>query len=283
MLTEKDSQIIANGDMANIDFEGFLDDKPFPGGAAKAFDLEIGSGSFIPGFEDQLLGLKKGDKKDIFVTFPTDYHEKSLAGKKTKFTITVNNIKQITKPEINNEYAKKFNLPNVHTLEDLRKHIREQILEMKKIQARDAVVPLISQELIQMTKVSYIPESLLKDEKNRIISDTKNRAQQANVDYLKYINTQLGYKSEADFLKNVDETATKNLILVLAIEKLIEDMKIQVTDNDLNEYFKKISQYYGTPVNQLKQTFETRLEGLKVFLTQQKLFDEIIKQIAPKI
>ncbi len=283
MLADKDSQIIAKGDMANIDFEGFLDDKPFPGGTAKAFDLEIGSGSFIPGFEDQLLGLKKGDKKDIFVTFPEDYHEKSLAGKKTKFAITVNNIKQITKPNIDNEYAKKFNLPNVNTLEDLRKHIREQILEMKKLQARDAVVPLISQELIEMTKISYIPESLLKDEKNRIISDVKNRAQQANVDYLKYIDTQLGHKSEADFLKNVDETARKNLVLVLAIEKLIEIMKIEVSEKDLNEYFEKLARYYGTPAEQLKQTFATRLEGLKVFLTQQKLFDEIIKQITPKI
>ncbi|MDE7433826.1 MAG: FKBP-type peptidyl-prolyl cis-trans isomerase, partial [Mycoplasmoidaceae bacterium] len=90
MLADKESQVIANGDMANIDFEGFIENKPFPGGKAKGYDLEIGSKSFIPGFEEQLIGLKKGDKKDIKVTFPKDYFEKSLAGKETKFAIVVN-------------------------------------------------------------------------------------------------------------------------------------------------------------------------------------------------
>ncbi len=282
MLGVKESGIIANGDMANIDFEGFLDDKPFAGGTAKAFDLEIGSGSFIPGFEEQLVGLKKGDKKDIFVTFPENYHEKSLAGKKTKFAITVNEIKEITKPTFDAEYIKKFNFPNVNTEEELRKHIGSQILEMKKLQARDQVVPLISQELIEKTKVSYFPESLLKDERNRIMSDIQNKASQSNKSTEEYIQQNLGFKDMIEFNKNVKETANKNLTLVLAIEKLIEKFNIEITEKDLNDYFEKVAKYYGATVDQIKKQFVNRTEGLKVFLSQQKLFDEIIKQISSK-
>ncbi len=282
MLGVKESGIIANGDMANIDFEGFLDDKPFAGGTAKAFDLEIGSGSFIPGFEEQLVGLKKGDKKDIFVTFPENYHEKSLAGKKTKFAITVNEIKEITKPTFDAEYIKKFNFPNVNTEEELRKHISSQILEMKKLQARDQVVPLISQELIEKTKVSYFPESLLKDERNRIMSDIQNKASQSNKSTEQYIQQNLGFKDMIEFNKNVKETANKNLTLVLAIEKLIEKFNIEITEKDLNDYFEKVAKYYGATVDQIKKQFVNRTEGLKVFLSQQKLFDEIIKQISSK-
>lgn len=282
MLGVKESGIIANGDMANIDFEGFLDDKPFAGGTAKSFDLEIGSGSFIPGFEEQLVGLKKGDKKDIFVTFPENYHEKSLAGKKTKFAITVNEIKEITKPTMDAEYIKKFNFPNVNTLDELRKHISLQILEMKKLQARDQVVPLISQELIEKTKVSYFPESLIKDEKNRIMTDIQNKASQAKKTTEEYIQQNLGFKDLIEFNKNVNETANKNLTLVLSIEKLIEILKIEVTEKDLNDYFEKVAKYYGAPVDQIKKQFANRKEGLKVFLSQQKLFDEIIKQISSK-
>lgn len=282
MLGVKESGIIANGDMANIDFEGFLDDKPFAGGTAKAFDLEIGSGSFIPGFEEQLVGLKKGDKKDIFVTFPENYHEKSLAGKKTKFGITVNEIKEITKPTFDAEYIKKFNFPNVNTEEELRKHISSQILEMKKLQARDQVVPLISQELIEKTKVSYFPESLLKDERNRIMSDIQNKASQSNKSTEEYIQQNLGFKDMIEFNKNVKETANKNLTLVLAIEKLIEKFNIEITEKDLNDYFEKVAKYYGATVDQIKKQFVNRTEGLKVFLSQQKLFDEIIKQISSK-
>lgn len=282
MLGVKESGVIANGDMANIDFEGFLDDKPFAGGAAKAFDLEIGSGSFIPGFEEQLIGLKKGEKKDIFVTFPENYHEKSLAGKKTKFAIIVNEIKEITKPSFDAEYIKKFNFPNVNTEEELRKHIGSQILEMKKLQARDQVVPLISQELIAKTKINYFPESLLKDEKNRIMSDIQNKASQAKKSTEEYIQQNLGFKDMIEFNKNVKETANKNLTLVLAIEKLIEKFNIEVSDKDLNEYFEKVAKYYGASIDQIKKQFANRTEGLKVFLSQQKLFDEIIKQISSK-
>lgn len=282
MLADKENQTIANGDMANIDFEGFLDDKPFAGGAAKGFDLEVGSKSFIPGFEEQLIGLKKGDKKDIKVSFPKDYFEKSLAGKETRFAITVNNVKEITKPTLDEEYIKKLNLPNVKTANDLKKHLHDQILEMKKLQARDKVIPLISAEIINNTKISYFPDSLVKDEKNRIINDVTKRAGEAKMSYEDFIKKQLGFKDEADFNKNVSETAAKNLTLVLAIEKLIEKLNIKATDKDLNDYFEKVSKYYGMPVEDIKKNFANRAEGLKVFLSQQKLFDEIIKQITAK-
>ena len=153
---------------------------------------------------------------------------------------------------------------------------------MKKLQARDQVVPLISQELIEKTKVSYFPESLLKDERNRIMSDIQNKASQSNKSTEEYIQQNLGFKDMIEFNKNVKETANKNLTLVLAIEKLIEKFNIEITEKDLNDYFEKVAKYYGATVDQIKKQFVNRTEGLKVFLSQQKLFDEIIKQISSK-
>lgn len=278
MLAEKESHIIAKGDMANIDFEGFLEDKPFPGGKANAYDLEIGSNSFIPGFEDQLIGLKKGDKKDIFVTFPADYHQKDLAGKKTKFAITVNEVKEISKPEFNDEYIKKFNIPNVTTLDQFRNHIKSQILEMKQLQSRDEVVPLISSEITKNTKISYFPASLLKDEKNRMLSDMNKKASQEKKSPEEYVKS-LGFKTMKEFEDSLDKPAQENLTLVLGIEKLIERLNIKVTEADVDAYFEKLAKYYGISGSEIKKTFENRIEGLKIYLAQQKLFDEIIKQL----
>ena len=122
---------IANDNMVKFDFKGFIDGKPFEGGEAQDYDLEVGSNSFIPGFEEQMIGLKKGDKKSIEVTFPKDYHVETLAGKKARFDLNIKEVNKITRPVLDEAYIKKLNMPNVKTEKDLRKFYKDYIFNMK--------------------------------------------------------------------------------------------------------------------------------------------------------
>jgi trigger factor len=145
MLIPKESNDIAMGDMVNFDFKGFVDDKAFAGGEAQGHELEIGSGSFIPGFEEKMIGLKKGDKKTIEVTFPKDYHAKDLANKKAKFELVINDIKTIQKPKLDEAYIARFAIPNVKTEHEFREYVSKQLLDYKKYTSRQEPVRQISE------------------------------------------------------------------------------------------------------------------------------------------
>jgi trigger factor len=144
MLIPKENGIIAHGDMVNFDFKGFLDDKPFPGGEAKGYELEIGSNTFIPGFEEQMINLKKDDKKTIDITFPKDYQAKDLAGKKTKFELVINDVKTIQRPKMDETYIAKFGIPNIKTVAEFKKYVGDQLLDHKKYIAKQEAVKEIS-------------------------------------------------------------------------------------------------------------------------------------------
>jgi trigger factor len=132
MLIPKESGNIAQGDMVNFDFKGFIDDQPFTGGEAKGHELEIGSGNFIPGFEEQLVGLQKGEKKTIQVTFPKDYHAKDLANKKASFELVNNDIKTIQKPKLDEAYIARFAIDGVKNEEQFKKYIGKQLKDHKE-------------------------------------------------------------------------------------------------------------------------------------------------------
>lgn len=142
MLLPKEGPV-AKGDMVKFDFKGYIDDKPFEGGEAKDYELEIGSGQFIPGFEDGMIGMKAGDKKSINVKFPKDYFEKKYAGKPAKFDVTIKEVSTIKKPKIDEAYLTKLNLPNVKTLEAFRKYIENNIKKMKGYGAKQGAINTI--------------------------------------------------------------------------------------------------------------------------------------------
>jgi trigger factor len=128
MLTNKETGTVENGDSVNIDFTGYIDDKEFAGGSAKGYDLVIGSNSFIPGFESQLIGCTIGETKDIFLTFPKNYHEQ-YANKEVKFTVKINSISTITKPTFDEFYFKKFKLSDVKTEKDFKEYLKKQLVD----------------------------------------------------------------------------------------------------------------------------------------------------------
>jgi trigger factor len=129
MLTNKDDGTVENGDSVNIDFTGYLNDKKFPGGSSKNYDLVIGSNSFIPGFEEQIIGMKNGEEKDILVTFPKDYHSTDLAGKETKFVVKVNSIHSVSYPTFNKEYFSKFKLPGITNESEFKEYLKKQLVD----------------------------------------------------------------------------------------------------------------------------------------------------------
>lgn len=277
MLIPKEEEIIAHGDMVNFDFKGFVNDEPFAGGEAKGHELEIGSKAFIPGFEEQMIGLKKGEKKTIEITFPKNYHTKHLADKKAKFELIINDIKTIQKPHLDETYIARFAIPNVKTPEQFRKYISEQILDYKKYHNKEKATRQISTWLITNTKLSYVPQSLLDSEIKRLREDVQKKATQTNLSLEEYVNTHLGYKTQNDFEKALKESADKNLHLVIGIEKIIDDLKIDTTEADLNNHLEKMARAYAISVDQIKQKLNNNFDGIKTFILQEKMFDKLIE------
>jgi trigger factor len=145
MLFPKEADHIAKGDMVNFDFKGLVDNKPFAGGEAKSHELEIGSNTFIPGFEEQMIGLKKGEKKTIEVVFPKDYQVEDLAGKPVKFELVINDIKTIQRPEIDEAYIARFSIPAVKTPTEFREYINKQLLDYKQYNSKQNATRQISE------------------------------------------------------------------------------------------------------------------------------------------
>ncbi|GHU30771.1 hypothetical protein FACS1894166_01030 [Bacilli bacterium] len=277
MLTPKENSIIAKGDMVNFDFKGFIDGKPFPGGEAKAFELEIGSGQFIPGFEDQMIGLKKTEKKSIKVTFPKDYHAKDMAGKESSFDIIINDVKTIVKPTIDEKFVAKFNIPDVKNEQQLRDYLTKLILDEKTHQSKQAAIKTISTYLIENAKLAFMPKSLLDSEIKHLDSETSKQANNKDVKHDDYVLKQLGFASMDDYNKALKETANKNLILVIALEKIIEELKLEVSDKELNTHFEKMSKVYATKVEDIKARFNNNFDNIKTFILQEKVFDKLIE------
>jgi trigger factor len=277
MLVPKDNASIIKGDMVNFDFEGFIDDKPFAGGKAEGHELEIGSNMFIPGFEEQMIGLKNGDKKDICVTFPKDYHAKDMAGKNAVFKLKINSIKTIKKPELDDSYIARFNIPDVKTKIELHKYLEKNIFDHKNYQARQDAIKQISENIILNSKLPFVPKSLLKSEMERLNEDTKKRADQAKVSVDEYIKKHLGFKNQSNYDKQVEEMAKKNLVLVIAIEKIIEESKIEISDSEFESHLAKMAKMYNLKVEEIKQRMNNNFDGVKTFLLQEKVFDHLIE------
>ena len=162
------------GDTVVIDFEGFLDGKAFEGGKAENYSLELGSNSFIPGFEDALVGLKAGDKKDVNVSFPEDYHASELKGKPVVFKVKVHEVKSKVYPELNEEFFLDLGLQDVKTIEDLKKTIKESMTEQKQYDAENKYVDELFEALLKEVSVE-VPHELIHEELQRMLTQYEER------------------------------------------------------------------------------------------------------------
>lgn len=236
-----------NGDLVVFDFEGFIDGKPFEGGKAEKHSLKLGSGQFIPGFEEQIEGKNIGEEFDVNVPFPEDYHAKELAGKQSVFHCKLHEIKTVELPELDDEFAK--DVSEFDTIDELKKDLKKKQQERNDKVASEEMEDKLSKELIEMLKAD-IPDIMFKQRTEELANEFGNRLQSQGMSvelYLQYT----GLTQEA--LKNrFEEQAKEQVKLRLALEKIAELEKIEVTDKELDEKYAELSKQYNMDVEKIK-------------------------------
>ena len=235
------------GDAVVIDFEGFVDGVAFDGGKAEGHTLELGSGQFIPGFEDQIIGKNINDEFDITVTFPEDYGAKELAGKEAVFKIKLHEIKVRELPEVDDEFAK--DVSEFDTLKELKADLKKKAVERKKRAADEAVENDLVQQIVDGIE-GEIPEAMFESRLNQSVEEFAYRLQSQGMDlqtYLKYTNSSI-----EDFKATFRPQAEMQVKYRLALEKIVELEGIKADEKDVEEQFKKMAESYGVEVEQVK-------------------------------
>ncbi len=246
-LVVKEEGTVENGNTAVIDFEGFVDGVAFEGGKGENYPLEIGSGSFIPGFEEALIGTKSGVETDVNVTFPEEYHSAELAGKEATFKVTVHEIKAKELPELNDEFAKDVN-DEVETLEDLKAKIKNDLVESKKSQAEGSLRDALVQKAAENAEIE-IPDVMFESQVDRMVKDFEQRIAQQG------LNLELYYQftgtKEEDLRTQMRQDAEARVRIDLTIDAIIEAEKIDATEEEMNEELTRLSAMYNIPSEQL--------------------------------
>ncbi len=230
------------GDVVVIDFEGFKDGVAFKGGKGEDYSLEIGSHTFIPGFEEALIGLKKGDKKDVNVVFPENYHSEELKGQPVVFKVVVKEVKERVFPEFDKEFFADLNVGGVESLEDLKKYIKENKEAEKTKQLEDEYLFKCLDKVVEGSKFE-IPEEMTEDETNRLVREFSEKLQYQGLkleDYLKYCNTNLD-----NFKATLKDEANKRIGYRLIMDAIVEAEKLEVTDEELEAGLDETSKQYG--------------------------------------
>ncbi|MEG1895366.1 MAG: trigger factor [Oscillospiraceae bacterium] len=253
-LRERNSRLITvsdravqNDDTANIDFEGFVDGVAFEGGKGENFDLTIGSGQFIPGFEEQIVGKEIGAEFDVNVSFPEEYQAAELAGKPAVFKTKVNEIKAKELPVLDDEFAK--DISEFDTLDELKADIRKQKTEYAQGEAELAVENALVDQIVNSLE-GTIPEEMNQARVDELMRDFEGRLQQQGLELKMYLQY-TGMDLEA-FKKTFAEQASQQVKIRLALEKIAELEKIEPTQEDLDAEFARIAEMYKIPVEQVK-------------------------------
>ena len=246
--TETVERKAKKNDTVDIDFEGFVDGVPFEGGKAEHHELTLGSGAFIPGFEDQLIGCKAGDEKDVVVTFPEEYHAKELAGKEATFKCKVHKVEETILPEIDDEFAKDVS-DTCETLDDLKKEITERLKAERQEAADNAFEEKVLDAVIDGMKAD-IPAAMIDAQVDTIVQDFGYRLQMQGMgleQYLKMTGTEMGA-----FRAMFKDQAEHQVKTRLALQKVVELEGITVSDKELEEEYAKMAEQYKMEVEKVK-------------------------------
>ena len=238
----EDNHEIKDGDIAVIDFEGFLDGKAFDGGKGNDYPLTIGSHTFIPGFEEGLVGLKKGDSKDLDVTFPENYGAENLKGKKVVFKVTVKEVKERVFPEFNKDFFDDLGIKEVTTLEELKKYIEENIKTGKKKENEDKYLFKCLDKIVSDSKFE-IPEEMTSDEVNRMVKDFEDKLKYQGLnlkDYLKFLGKEIN-----EFKETLKDEANKRIGYRLILDEIVKAEKLDVTEEELEKDLEETAKNYG--------------------------------------
>ena len=244
---------VADGDRIKLNFEGFVDGEAFEGGKGEDYPLTIGSHSFIPGFEEQLVGAKIGEDLDVNVTFPEDYQSADLAGKDAVFKCKVQSITEKVLPELNDEFAD--DVSEFSTLDEYRADIRKKLEVRKEEQARTEKENKVIDAIIADSEIE-IPEPMLKTQQEQIVDEFAQRLQSQglNIDqYFSYMGS-----SREKMLEDVKDQADKRIRTRLILEQIVKAENITATEEDFEVELKKLAEAYGTDLDTVKRIFEGR-------------------------
>lgn len=267
-VSDVDDRAVKKNDIVVIDFEGFVDGKAFDGGKAEKYELTIGSNQFIPGFEDQIIGHKIGDKFDVNVKFPEDY-QADLASKDAVFKIKLHGIKVKEVPALDDEFAK--DVSEFDTLDELKKDIKKQLEKRKNDDAENELHNTLLEEVAKGIKAE-IPEAMIEKTIDDDVNEYSYRLQSQGLKletYLKY--TGMDMKGFREGFKGRAETQVR---LNLALEKIIEKEKIEVTEEDIEAEYKKYADAYNMDIDTIKKAVSA--ESLKPELASRKAIDLIV-------
>lgn len=261
-----------NGDTVVMDFEGFVDDVPFEGGQADNYSLELGSGQFIPGFEEQLVGAAAGEEKDVEVTFPEDYHAAELAGKKAVFKVKVHEVKGKELPELDDEFAKDAD-DEVETLDALKEKIKTRLLDSKKHEAEHHVRDSVVEKAADNAEID-VPEVMVSNEVDRMMQEFEQRLQMQGMNLELYF--QFSGQDENALREQMKEDAAKRVRMNLTLEAIAKQENIEVSPEEVDEELKKMAEMYNMTVENIAAALGS-LEGLRGDIQVRKAVDFLVE------
>jgi len=266
-LTVLDEGTAENGDITVIDFEGFLDGVPFEGGKAEKYSLELGSGSFIPGFEEQVVGMAKGEEKEINVTFPENYHSEELKGKPVVFKVTLHDIKRKNLPALDDEFAK--DVSEFDTLEEYKQDIAKRLQDRKEQSAQREKENAVVEKAAAAAEVE-IPSVMIDNEVEQMMGDFANRLKMQGMNLEMYF--QFSGQDEAALKDQMRGDAEKRVRQNLVLEAIAKAEGIEATEEEVNEELEKLSKQYQRSVEEIRAILAANgnLESIKGDLVTRK-------------
>ncbi len=233
---------IKDGHVAVIDFEGFLNGKAFKGGKGEDYSLTIGSHTFIPGFEEGLVGLKKGDKKDLVITFPESYQSEDLKGKEVTFKVEVKDVKERTYPKFDEEFFKDLGVGGVNSEEELKNYIKENLIAERTKEIDDTYLYKCLDK-VRETSEYEVPEEMTEDETNRMVKEFSQKLEMQGLkleDYLTFSGSDMD-----KFKASIKDDANKRISYRLLIDEVVAEEKLAISDKELDEGIKEACKNYG--------------------------------------
>jgi len=268
-----EDRAVKSGDMTIIDFEGFVDGVAFEGGKGENHNLTIGSGQFIPGFEDQLIGVEIGKEVDVNVTFPEEYHAADLAGKPAVFKVTVKEIKEKQLPELDEDFVQ--DVCDFDTVDEYKADVESKIKERKESEAKSKKEDAVVEKIVENSQMD-IPDAMLETQVRQMADDFAMRIQQQGLSLEQYFKF-TGLTPEA-MKQQMEPTAMKRIQTRLVLEAIVDAEKIEVSEEEMNAEFEKMAKLYQMEVEKLNELMgDFEKENMKKDLAVQKAVDLVVE------
>ena len=251
-LKDKENETVENDNIAIIDFEGFLNGKPFDGGKGEDFSLQIGSKTFIPGFEEQLIGMKKGEEKEIKVTFPKEYPAPELKGKETTFKVKVKAVQERIMPEVGKEFFEDLGMEGINDIESLKKEIEENIKVNKEREAENKYIDEVLKEVTKNAKFE-LPEEMIEEEIDRMVSEFSNQLQMQGFKLDAYL--EMIRSDEKTLRDQMREEAKARVSYRVVLEQVAKDEKIEFKDEEVEKEAEELAKKYGMEKEEFIKAF----------------------------